>query len=80
MTKYYRIVSYTPFRQEGRVDYIVSDDYNEVVAYAEKCAEENGEMMLDFFHDGEDPIWFMNGCGFWITEIDVKDFRKACED
>ena len=35
--------------------------------------------MLDFFHDGEDPIWFMNECSFWITEIDVIDFRKACE-
>ena len=41
MSKYYKIDSYTPFRQERRTDYIVSDDYNEVVAYAKQVSEEH---------------------------------------
>lgn len=79
MSKYYKIVSYTPFKHEERTDYIVSDFYSEVCSYANECAEEHGDLMLSLYHEDEDPIWFLNNCGYWISEIEVKDFRKACE-
>ena len=75
MSKYYRIISYTPYCGEEKYDYIATNDEKELYHFAQECCEENACEWYDeeYYEDEEE---YFGECGYRIEEIDYKTWSE----